>query len=159
MGFIKKQGTGVWTTFFTLCLGIISYIIYRMNIAGEGYFQNSEVKNSVLYLVIAVVLMVAVLVISQLRFHGVADTVVSVINDGIRIIIPALVIVSAVTLISGRVEGFAFIYFSNEEVLQEVQTAANLSSAHGAIANIIALVVTAVAGMVSAFFSAKNKEA
>ena len=56
-----------------------------------------------------------------------------------------------------HLEGFAFIYFSNEEVLQEVQTAANMESAHGAIANIVILAVTALVGIVAAFFNLKKK--
>ncbi|MCR5558355.1 MAG: hypothetical protein K6F75_12460 [Butyrivibrio sp.] len=37
--------------------------------------------------------------------------------------------VIAIRIVSARVEGFAFIYFSNAEVLQEVQTPENISSA------------------------------
>ena len=159
MSYIKKQSTGVWLTFFTLGLGIISFVLYKLNIAGAGYFKNSEVTLTVQYLGIAILLMLVTLILSQIRLKGLADTVITMLMDGIRIIIPALVIAAALSLVSGRVEGFAFIYFSNEEVLQEVQTAANLSSAHGAIANIIALFVTAVVGMIAAFFTSKKKEA
>ena len=74
-----------------------------------------------------------------------------------RIAAPALCVAAAITLVSSRVQGFAFIYFSNEEVLQEVQTAANMSSSHGAIASIVALFVTAIIGMVAAFFRVKKK--
>ena len=38
-------------------------------------------------------------------------------------------------------------------MLQEVQTPANISSAHGAIANIALLAVTAIIGIVGAFFN------
>ena len=64
-----------------------------------------------------------------------------------------------VNLISGRAEGLGFIYFSNADVLQEVQTPANMSSATGTIANMICLGVAAIFAMIAAFFTLRKKEA
>ena len=61
-----------------------------------------------------------------------------------------------INLVSARVEGFAFIYFSNADVLLEVQTAANMSSATCAIVNLVLLAVSSIAGIVSAFFTLKK---
>ena len=84
---------------------------------------------------------------------------VDVVSGALRIVIPVLLVIAAMNVVSSRVEGFAFIYFSNQEVLQEVQTPANMASAHGAIANIVLLGVAAVVGIVAAFFSVEKKEA
>lgn len=159
MTFMKKQTAGIWATFITLILAVASVVIYLVNISGEGYFQNAAVSRATLFSSLAIVMLIAVLVLAQFSFQGTADKIISILSDAMRIVTPACVIAGLMTLVSSRVEGFAFIYFSNEEVLQEVQTAANLSSAHGAIANIVVLAVTAIAGMIAAFFSLKKKEA
>lgn len=159
MSIIKKQTPGIWITFSTLLLAFISGIIYLINISSEGYFNNARVAGAIQYTIIAIILLIAVLVFAQVSINGKLDKIIGIIVDGIRIVIPAFFVAAAITLVSSRVQGFAFIYFSNEEVLQEVQTAANISSAHGAIANIIALSTTALVGMIAAFFTFKKKEA
>ena len=158
MSFIKKQTAGIWATFITLLLAVVSVGIYLVNIGSEGYFQNASVAGVPLFFALAILMLIAVLVLAQFSFQGILGKSMDILSDAMRIITPVCVIAALMTLVSGRVEGFAFIYFSNEEVLQEVQTAANLSSANGAIANMIALAVTAVAGMIAAFFNLKKKE-
>lgn len=159
MGFLKKQTAGTWATFVTLVLALISFVIYFVNIGSEGYFQNAAVPRAVLYCTLALVMLIAVLVLAQFDFKGTLEKILGIVSDLMRIVTPALFMAALMTILSSRVQGFAFIYFSNEEVLQEVQTAANLSSSHGAIANMAALAVTAIAGMAAAFFRLKKKEA
>lgn len=156
MSFIKKQTAGVWATFITLVLALVSVVIYLINIGGQGYFQGAVVAEAVRFFVITIVLLVAVLALAQIKIYGMAGKIVTLVSDAMRIAVPVCTIAGLMFLISSRIEGFAFIYFSNEEVLQEVQTAANLSSSHWAIANIIALVVTAIVGMIAAFFKMKK---
>ena len=72
------------------------------------------------------------------------------------LVVRELAVAAVLAIVSARVEGFAFIYFSNAEVLQEIQTPANISSAHGAIANIVFLAITAVVGIIGAFFSTRK---
>lgn len=159
MSFLKKQTAGTWATFVTLILALVSFIIYLVNIGSEGYFQNAAVPRAAMYSVLVIGILAAVLVLAQFGFQGILGKSVDILSDIMRIIAPVLAVAALMTLVSGRVQGFAFIYFSNEEVLQEVQTAANLASSHGAIASIAALSVTAVAGMAAAFFNLKKKEA
>ncbi len=156
MTFLKKQTVGFWMTVCTLLLGIISFVAYNVNITGEGYFHGAGVATAARYMVIAIVLGVVAIVLTQLPVKGIALKVANVLSDIARIASPALFIGAVLTIVSARVEGFAFIYFSNPEVLQEVQTPANISSAHGAMINIACLVVAAVVGIVSAFFSARK---
>ena len=157
MRLIKRQSAGIWMTLVTLILAIASFVIYNVNIHSAGYFENASSPYAVNYLVIAMVLMVVAIVIAQIPVKGIADKIATLLADAARIAAPALCVAAAITLVSSRVQGFAFIYFSNEEVLQEVQTAANMSSSHGAIASIVALFVTAIIGMVAAFFRVKKK--
>lgn len=156
MSFMKKQAAGTWATFITLILAFISVVIYLVNIGGEGYFQNASVAGMPLFFGIVIVMLIAVLALAQFSLGGMPGKVMGILSDLMRIVIPACVMAALMTLVSSRVEGFAFIYFSNEEVLQEVQTAANLSSAQGAIMSMAALAVTAIAGMVAAFFNMKK---
>lgn len=158
MSFIKKQRAGIYVTLLVLILTIAAMITYQVNISGEGYFQKAEVPQAVLYPAIALVLELAAIVLAQFSLQGVAETIKNIVSGVMRIITPMLLVAAAMIIVSSRVEGFAFIYFSNQEVLQEVQTPANMSSAHGAIANIVMLGVAAVAGIVAAFFDLNKKE-
>ena len=82
--------------------------------------------------------------------------VVDLLTGLCQIAAPALLALAFINLVSARVEGFAFIYFSNADVLLEVQTAANMSSATCAIVNLVLLAVSSIAGIVSAFFTLKK---
>lgn len=159
MSFLKKQRAGIYVTVLALILTVAALITYQVNIAGEGYFQNAVVAQAVIYPVIALVLEILVVVLAQVSLKGAAVKAVDVVSGALRIVIPVLLVIAAMNVVSSRVEGFAFIYFSNQEVLQEVQTPANMASAHGAIANIVLLGVAAVVGIVAAFFSVEKKEA
>ena len=55
-----------------------------------------------------------------------------------------------------RAEGLGFIYFSNADVIVEVQTPDNLASATGSIANMICLGISTVVGIVAAFINIKK---
>ncbi len=159
MSFLKKQRAGIYVTVLALILTVAALITYQVNIAGEGYFQNAVVAQAVIYPVIALVLEILVVVLAQISLKGAAVKAVDIVSGALRIVIPVLLVIAAMNVVSSRVEGFAFIYFSNQEVLQEVQTPANMASAHGAIANIVLLGVAAVVGIVAAFFSVEKKEA
>lgn len=154
----RKMAAGSVITFITLVLSVVSFAVYRMNIKGEGYFQNAAVPMAANLTVAAVILAAAVLIAGQFQLSGIADVILKLVTGAVRIIVPALCIAAMMYVIDGRIEGFAFIYMSNEEVLHEVQTAANMSSAHGAIANIVLLGVSALSGMIAAFFNMSKQK-
>ena len=156
MNFMKKQTAGSGITFVAFVLSIVAIIVYFVNIGSAGYFQNAAVPETVMYNVIGIVLLAVVLAVSQLSINGAAGKVLTIVSDALRIGAPVLFIAALMKLVSSRVQGFAFIYFSIEEVLHEVQTAENMSSAHGTIANMVLLGVTAVVAMAAAFFSMKK---
>ena len=156
MNFMKKQTAGSGITFVAFVLSIAAIIVYFVNINSVGYFENAAVPEAVLYNVIGIVLLAVILVLSQLPLSGIVDKLLTIVSDIMRICAPVFFISALLRLVSSRVQGFAFIYFSNEEVLHEVQTAENMSSAHGKIAYMVLLCVTAVAAMIAAFFSIKK---
>ena len=134
-------------------LSLAALVAYLINTSAVGYFQNATVSNLVLMVVGAAVLEAAAVVLSMVKG---AKKVVDLLTGLCQIAAPALLALAFINLVSARVEGFAFIYFSNADVLLEVQTAANMSSATCAIVNLVLLAVSSIAGIVSAFFTLKK---
>lgn len=155
---IKKQSVGIWFNLAAVILTIASAVVYAVNISGEGYFHNASVGNLVSYCVAAVIMLAVVIALAQPEFTGTAALVTEIISGILRIAVPVMLTLSLVSLISARAEGLGFIYFSNADVLQEVQTAANMSSATGTIANMICLGIAAVCAMAAAFFTLRRKK-
>ncbi|MEQ2443677.1 hypothetical protein [Pseudoflavonifractor intestinihominis] len=154
---IKKQSAGVWVNLIVAILALASLIVYGVNISSAGYFQNAAVSSMTTYGIPAIILLVLVIILAQLKLSGAAATVVEIISGAMRIVIPVLLTLCLINLISARAEGLGYIYFSNADVALEVQTPENLSSATGTIANMICLAVAAVAAMVAAFFRLNKK--
>lgn len=154
---LKKVSVGGWISVVTAILAIVSVIVYNVNVSGEGYFQNASVTNLVLFALLAAVMLLAVVVLSQLDLTGTAAVGLDVVTGAMQIIAPVLLAFCLVNLISARAQGLGFIYFSNPDVILEVQTPANMASATGAIANMVCLGVAAVAGMVAAFCNTRKK--
>ncbi len=159
MEFLKKQTAGTYITFLAFILSIVSVILYNVNINADGYFQNATVAGALTCNLVGIVILLVILALAQLPAKGIAGLILTLINDALRIIAPVIFIVALMQLLSARVEGFAFIYFSNEEVLHEVQTAENMASTHGTIANMVFLGLTAILAIVAAFFSTKKETA
>ena len=128
---IKKQSAGVWVNLIAAILALASLIVYGVNISSEGYFQNATVSSMMNYGIPAIVLLVLVIVLAQLKLTGGAAAAVEVISGVMRIAIPVLLTLCLINLIAARAEGLGYIYFSNADVALEVQTPENLSSATG----------------------------
>ena len=156
---IKKQSAGVWVNLIAAILAVASLIVYGVNISSEGYFQNASVSSMINYGIPAIILLVLVIVLAQLKLTGGAAAAVEIISGAMRIAVPVLLTLCLINLISARAEGLGYIYFSNADVTLEVQTPENLSSATGTIANMICLAVSAVVAMAAAFFRLTKKEA
>ena len=156
---IKKQTVGIWFNVLVAILTIVSLIVYGVNISGEGYFQGASVGNLIALSVAAIVMLVIVIALAQVKLTGTAATVAEIISGLLRIAVPVLLVICLVSLISARAEGLGFIYFSNEEVLAEVQTPANMSSAAGTIANMVCLGISAIFAMAAAFLRLHRKDA
>ena len=156
---IKKQSAGVWVNLIAAILAVASLIVYGVNISSEGYFQNATVSSMMNYGIPAIILLVLVIVLAQLKLTGGAAAAVELVSGAMRIAVPVLLTLCLINLISARAEGLGYIYFSNADVTLEVQTPENLSSATGTIANMICLAVSAVVAMAAAFFRLTKKEA
>lgn len=156
MAILKKQTFGSISALLALVLALVGTIVYFINIGSTGYFEDAAVPTAATLMLLSVVALAAVVVLAQLNLSAVADKILDIVSGALRIAAPAGLIGAAMLLIEARAQGLAYIYFSNEEVLAEVQTAANLSSASGAIAAIALLAVAAIVAVVSAFFKVKK---
>ena len=148
----KKFSIGAWITCCAAVLALIALIVYAINVGAAGYFQGASVRNLVLFSILAIVLLAAAIVIGQLKFDGVVGKV-------LKLVAPVLLAACLINLISARVEGLGFIYFSNADVALEVQTTENLSSATGSIAAMVCYGVSMLAAIIAAFTNVWKKEA
>ncbi len=156
MAILKKLTFGSISALVALVLALVGMIAYYINIGSVGYFEGAAVAPAALWLWLSILALAIVVVLAVLDLGGIVDKILDIVSGALRIAAPAGLIASAMLLTESRAQGLAFIYFSNEEVLAEVQTAANLSSATCAIVTIAVLVVAAIVGIVSAFFRAKK---
>lgn len=153
---IKKFSAGAWVSCITAVLALVALIAYGMNVSGAGYFHNASVTNLVLFNILAIVGLAAVIVVGQLELKGTA-TVTELVAGAVQILAPVLLALCLINLVAARAQGLSFIYFSNPDVIMEVQTPENMSSAMGTIVNIVCLAVATIMGIVSAFCSVKKK--
>ena len=93
-----------------------------------------------------------------MKLSGPAATAVALVQGALQIAAPVLLTLCLANLVAARAEGLGFIYFSNADVILEVQTPANLASATGTIANMVCLAVAMVIGIVGAFCGLRKKE-
>ena len=152
MTLFSKAMPEIRLTMFVGCIIIIGFLTYP---ASKHHVRVNYLPwyDIVLMVVGAAVLEAAAVVLSMVKG---AKKVVDLLTGLCQIAAPALLALAFINLVSARVEGFAFIYFSNADVLLEVQTAANMSSATCAIVNLVLLAVSSIAGVVSAFFTLKK---
>ena len=149
-----KNKTSI-TSLVALALTIVGIIVYFVNIGSAGYFQRAAVPAAVTWFLLGAAALVVVVLLSMLKLTGIAGKWVAGL---LQIAAPASLAGAAILLIQARAQGIAFVLFSNQEVLAEVQTAANMSSVTCAIAAIAILAVAAIVAIVAAFFSWKKAE-
>lgn len=157
MNFLKKQSIGTFVSLGACVLAIVAAIIYGVNVASEGYFMKMSVSSVVVCSVFAILLLAAVVTLAQFEFGGIVGKVVTIVADAVKILVPILLAIALMTLIASRVEGLAYLYFSNEDVLAAIQTPANMSSASVAITSFIMYGVALIAAIVAACFGVYKK--
>lgn len=153
LALIKKYWIGAIVTVVTLVLTIVSLAMFSANVTGEGYFKGMDNSTVVAMAVLAIVFEVITLVLPLVPAKNKwVETGVRVVSDVLRVLIPIFLVVALLGFVGDRIEGLAYIYFSNEDVIQEVQTPANLASAELAINGMIMFGVTWVVSLIGSFF-------
>ena len=157
---LKKLSVGAWITCCAAILILVSLIMYAVNVSSEGYFQGKNVNGIILWLIGAIILLIAAIVLKLLPLKNRAAVVcVDLVSGLMQIGAAVLAALSLISLISSRVEGLGFIYFSNADVIKEVQTPANLASGSGAIVCMIVMGAALLVSIIAAFCSLRKKEA
>lgn len=151
MNAIKKQKLGTWLTLVVIILGIVSVIIYSVNGSVEGYFKGTNQSSVVIMSVLAIVFAVVSIILAQFSANGAAGKILSAITDILRIAAAVLLIASLMGFVSTRVEGLGYIFGSDENVLDEIQTEENMRSAYTAIAGFAFYAVTWLVALVASF--------
>ena len=154
---LKKLSVGAWITVLAAIMVLVSLIVYSANVSGEGYFQGKSVSGMTLWLILAVVLLLAAIALKMLSLKGTAASCADLVSGLCQIGAPVLVALGLINLISSRVEGLGFIYFSNADVIKEVQTPANLASGSGAIAGMVIMGIALALCIIAAFCGLRKK--
>ena len=154
---MKKFSLGMCFAAVAAVFAIISLIVYNVNVGGEGYFQNATINNLVLFCVLAALALIAAIALNFVEVpDGPVSIAVNLVTGALQIVAPALLALCLINLIAGRAAGLGFIYFSNEDVLLEVQTPENMASASGAIASMVVLGISTVVGIIASFVNIKK---
>ena len=154
---MKKFSVGMCFAAVAAILAIVSLIVYNVNVGGDGYFQNATITNLALFCALAAVALIAAIALAFVNVpDGPAGMVVDLVTGALQIVAPALLALCLINLIAGRAEGLGFIYFSNADVILEVQTPENLASASGAIASMVVLAISTVVGIIASFINIKK---
>ena len=153
----KKLSVGGWIACLAALLTLASLIVYLWNIGAEGYFHKASVSNQVLWTVLAFAMLVCAIILKRLDLKGGSAKAVELISGAMQIGAPVLLALALINLVSARVEGLGFIYFSNADVILEVQTPANLASATGAIISMVCYGVALIFALIAAFSNFRRK--
>ena len=156
MNVIKKFSAGAWITLAAAVLALVSVVVYAVNIGSAGYFQNAAVSNMIPLCALAIAALAAAVLLGQVKLPGPAA--MELVTGALQICAPVLLMLCLANLVAARAEGLGFIYFSNADVILEVQTPANLASATGTIANMACLGAAALTGMAGAFCGLRKKD-
>ena len=159
MNFIKKQSVGAWMTLGLFLLALVSTILYGVNGTMKGYFQLANSGYALALSILAVIFAAGALVIAQFKFEGILGKIMQIVADVLRFAAVIFLAVVLLNFISTRAQGLAYIFFSDENVLSEIQTPANMASANVAITGFIFYGIAWLLGIVSVFFKLSKKEA
>ena len=151
---LKNNMVAIMFNVIALVLTVVGYALYNMNITAEGYFNGGAVVNFPLYSIIIIVALVASLILSLINK---GSRVISIITGILQLAAVVLIAACFLNLISDRVYGFGVLFFSNQDVLDTMQTPENMSSAYVAIASIAAYVVAWIMTVVRTFVNDKKK--
>lgn len=171
MNIIKKQGAGTWITLGTILLSLIALIVYQNALASgtdqliasgsQLFYETTRPEDSAMISVvltcgvIALVLLVAAIILSQFKSGGILGKVLECAVGVLRVAAPVLIIVAMLYFVYGSFTGLGWTFFSNAEL--EIYPEA-VSTGKTVIAGLILFAISAIASVVAAFFGMVKKE-
>lgn len=154
LSLVKKQTVGTWITLGAFVLTLVSAIIYGVHVGGAGYFQGNAVGVTVAFTVLSLIAEAAIIVLAQFEFEGIWGTVVKVALDVLKIVLAFILMLALIPFLTSRLEGLAYILFCDENLRPVLQTAENMSSVGSAVTGFVFYIITWLAAVVAAFFTA-----
>ena len=151
----RKPVAGKIAVIVTAILAAVSFILYQVNVTNAGYFQNNTVSAMPLTWAAVAALGVA-FALSLLKTKGIGGKLVDVLIGLAQIAAPVILAYCLMSLVSGRASGLGFLYFSDADVLKEIQTAENMASGTLTIVSIAFYAVSMVVGWVSSFITIRR---
>ncbi len=158
MKLIKRQSVSSWCSLFALLLTLAGLILYVINVNSAGFFNGAEAPATVTCAILGIVCLAIVIALGQFDLGGVTGGAINIVSGALKILSAVLPIIALMAFISTRVEGFGYMFFSNEEVMLNNRTPENLASAYVAIAGFAAFALTWLVSVIAAFFTAKTRK-
>lgn len=146
-------------TCLTLILTIVALSLYGKSVSVEGYFMNSGDGLVYALTALSIVFLVAIICLNFIELDGWFGFAKSILKDVLIVLTVVFLMIAMMTFIGSKVEGFAFIFFSNDVGKDEIQTPENLASAQATIVAIIMYAVTWLFATVASYFSMDRKKA
>ena len=171
MNFIKKQGIGTWISLGAMVLTLIALIIYGAALAAgtdltiasgsELFYETVRDADKTMISIVpvcgslALVFLALAIVLGELRFDGILGKVCGWLCGALRIVAPALIMVTLLNVLYGSFTGLGWTFFSNEELSIYAEATA---VGKQVITELVFFVIAAIATIVGAFFTMVKEE-
>ncbi len=155
----KKISVGMIISALTFIVGLVSIIIYGVNVARGGYFNGGSVGEVVRFGVFALVFLAISIALYFVRFTGKVGKICDMAGLALKVLATLFFAFALIFLIKARAEGLSYIFFSNDDVKMALQQDPdNMISANLAITSIVMFGISVVVGCVNSFFGYKAVE-
>lgn len=160
MNLFRKLSVSSYISILSVLVGLIGFIFYFVTKGTNGYFFLSFSASSIIFFVFAVLFIVLAIVLRVFDFkaEGILAKVLDLVPSVLSVLGSIFFALSAMFYISPKVEGLAFIFFSKPDVIETMQTPANLFSSKLVLTTFILMLVACLVQVVSCFFTGKKEE-
>lgn len=171
MKLVNKQGLGSWITLAALLFALIAFILYNVALGGgmdllvasgsEPFYQAIRPEDSAMMStvvpcgVLGLISLVLAVVLGQFRLNGIVGKVCDIVVGAFRIAAPVLLMAALLYFAYGSFTGLGWTFFSNEELAIYPEATAVGTQV---ITGLVFFGISAVAGIVAAFFAITKKE-
>ncbi len=155
---MKKLTVSSYISLASILAAIVSMIMYFVTASSAGYFRESYAGNSLALLIVSIVLIVLAVASRFVSFKGTVGKIVDLSSSLVAALSSILLATSGMLYIFPKVEGLAFIFFSNADVAATIQTAENIASSKLVIATFVIILVAGLIQAISCFFSMKKAQ-
>jgi hypothetical protein len=155
----KPQRFSTICSIFNILVIIAAIIVYVVASNKAGYFKDTLVTSYVGMEIAAAACLLLTVIIAQFFVKGNAATqALNLLTAILKLVAVALLMYTVVNMAANYVEGLAYLFFSDQNVLDVLQTPENMNSAYMIIASIGVAAVAWVLVLLSCFFGYKARK-